>query len=163
MKKSRKGFTLVELLVVIAIIGILVAIIAPNAFKALERAKIARCEADLHAIKSGSLAYYTDTGLWPSSLNDLMTAPAGVTGWDGPYLEKKAEKSPWGNYGISTSKPAGLYDTATFSIYVSVPDVPIEAAKRIDTDLDGVEGNTSGAVQYATGTTTTLYYGIGQQ
>ncbi|SHJ08964.1 prepilin-type N-terminal cleavage/methylation domain-containing protein [Desulfofundulus thermosubterraneus] len=40
--KNEKDFTLVELLVVIAIISILAAIIAPNAFKAVEKAKVAR-------------------------------------------------------------------------------------------------------------------------
>ncbi len=157
----KKGFTLVELLVVIAIIGILVAIITPNAFKALERAKIARCEADLHAIKSGCLSYYTDTGLWPSNLDELMTS--SVTGWDGPYLEKKPDRSPWGSYDITTTKPSGFYTTENFSVYISVSDVPLESARRIDIDLDGVEGNTSGAVQYATTATTTLYYGVAQQ
>ena len=37
-----KGFTLIELIVVIAIIAILGAIIAPNAFRAIEKAKMAR-------------------------------------------------------------------------------------------------------------------------
>lgn len=161
-KRSRKGFTLVELLVVIAIIGILVAIITPNAFNAIERAKIARCEADLHAIKSGSLAYYIDVGDWPNQLQDLITS--SVTGWDGPYLEKLPQKSPWGDYGLTKTKPTGLYSGVTYSLFVSAASVPIEAAKKIDVDLDGTEGATSGAVQYnASGTTTTLYYGIGQQ
>ncbi|MGQ9755989.1 MAG: type II secretion system protein, partial [Desulfotomaculales bacterium] len=39
--RDRRGFTLVELLVVIAIIGILAAIISPNAFKAIEKGKVA--------------------------------------------------------------------------------------------------------------------------
>ncbi|MCS7234027.1 MAG: prepilin-type N-terminal cleavage/methylation domain-containing protein [Synergistetes bacterium] len=162
MKKGKKkGFTLVELLVVIAIIGILVAIITPNAFNAIERAKIARCEADLHAIKSGALAYYIDVGDWPNQLQDLITS--SVTGWDGPYLEKLPTKSPWGNYSLTKTKPTGLYTGVNYSLFVSVATVPIEVAKKIDVDLDGTESATSGAVQYATGTTTTLYYGIGQQ
>ncbi|NCC82098.1 MAG: prepilin-type N-terminal cleavage/methylation domain-containing protein [Clostridia bacterium] len=38
--KNKKGFTLVELLVVIAIIAILAAVVAPNAFKAIEKSKV---------------------------------------------------------------------------------------------------------------------------
>jgi len=37
----RRSFTLIELIVVIAIIAILAAIIAPNAFRAIEKAKVA--------------------------------------------------------------------------------------------------------------------------
>lgn len=164
MKKRRskkKGFTLVELLVVIAIIGILVAIITPNAFRAIDRSKIARCEADLHAIKSASLAYYVDVGEWPTTLTELVTS--SKTGWDGPYLEKLPDKSPWGSYSLTQTKPSGLYSAETFSIYVSAASVPLSAAKRIDVDLDGVENASSGAVQYANTDPTTLYYGIGQQ
>ena len=52
--RDRRGFTLVELLVVIAIIGILAAIIAPNAFKAIEKGKVAAAEADYKAIKAAA-------------------------------------------------------------------------------------------------------------
>ena len=62
---KNKGFTLIELLIVIAIIGILAAIIAPNAFNAIEKAKIAKVISDLNAIKTASLIYYADMGFWP--------------------------------------------------------------------------------------------------
>ena len=39
--QNKKGFTLVELLVVIAVIAILASVIAPNAFSAMEKAKVA--------------------------------------------------------------------------------------------------------------------------
>lgn len=58
--KNKKGFTLVELLVVIAIIGILAIIALPALFKNIEKAKIAKLEADISAIKSASLSYYAD-------------------------------------------------------------------------------------------------------
>ncbi|HBG2955415.1 TPA: prepilin-type N-terminal cleavage/methylation domain-containing protein [Clostridioides difficile] len=58
--KNKKGFTLVELLVVIAIIGILAIVALPALFKNIEKAKIAKLEADISAIKSASLSYYAD-------------------------------------------------------------------------------------------------------
>ena len=59
--KNNKGFTLVELLVVIAIIGILAVVAVPALFKNIEKAKIAELEADISAIKSAALSYYSDT------------------------------------------------------------------------------------------------------
>ncbi|MCC0669416.1 MULTISPECIES: prepilin-type N-terminal cleavage/methylation domain-containing protein [Clostridioides] len=58
--KNKKGFTLVELLVVIAIIGILAIVALPALFKNIEKAKIAKLESDISAIKSASLSYYAD-------------------------------------------------------------------------------------------------------
>lgn len=59
------SFTLVELIVVIAIIAILGAIIAPSAFKAIEKAKISAAIADIKAIKNAALGFYADTGTFP--------------------------------------------------------------------------------------------------
>ncbi len=96
---SKDGFTLIELLVVIAIIGILAAIIAPNAFKAIEKAKCAQAIGDAKAIKTAANVFYGDTGVWPHGDGvgggvDNYTDPNpfleddGTEGWDGPYLEK---------------------------------------------------------------------------
>jgi general secretion pathway protein G len=109
LHRDRRGFTLVELLVVIAIIGVLAAIIVPNAFKAVEKSKIARTVADLKAIKAAAMAYYADTGTFPPNDDtygagsrgmDFLENRAGVDGWDGPYLEKWPQAQYWaGNHG----------------------------------------------------------------
>ncbi|MBU1113072.1 MAG: type II secretion system protein GspG [Candidatus Omnitrophica bacterium] len=111
----RKCFTLIELIVVIAIIAILAAIIAPNAFRAIEKAKITKCASDLRTIKSATQAYYADVGKFPP-VDDHYCLPCpdgsvftdgphqfagidffenkadavygGYQGWDGPYLER---------------------------------------------------------------------------
>ncbi|MBC7337758.1 MAG: prepilin-type N-terminal cleavage/methylation domain-containing protein, partial [Clostridia bacterium] len=100
--KRERGFTLVELLVVIAIIGILAAIIAPNAFKSVEKGKVAAAEADYKAIKAAALNYYTDTGKWPADQVEgvdpgFVTNVGKVDGWNGPYLERWKSNNPWGN------------------------------------------------------------------
>ncbi len=107
----KKGFTLIELIVVIAIIAILAAVIVPNAFKAIEKAKMARATGDIRSIKSAALGYNADTGLWPllglggavrASGKGFVTNDDGagnpVPGWYGPYLEKWFV-NPWGAAG----------------------------------------------------------------
>jgi general secretion pathway protein G len=112
---TKQAFTLIELIVVIAIIAILAAIIAPNAFRAIEKAKLARVEADAKAIKSAAFAMYADTGMWPGSnwadeIGDPLQGadrgegfvfigddPDMSANWDGPYLEKWL-RHPWGGW-----------------------------------------------------------------
>ena len=102
--KTKAGFTLIELIVVIAIIAILGAIIAPNAFRAIEKAKIAKAVADYKTLKQASYSLYADTGKWPiyskpysgtSIRNTPLLRDVGLAGWDGPYLEKDPDPHPW--------------------------------------------------------------------
>ncbi len=129
----RKGFTLIELIVVIAIIAILAAIIAPNAFKAIEKAKISSCISDIKAIKTAAMAFYADTGTIPCTkcggwgkdpgFTKLITPSncwpneggcaaecVNVYGWNGPYLDKW-DRSPWGAGG------GGMYDWEKWQNY----------------------------------------------
>jgi len=65
--EPRQGFTLIELLIVVAIIGILAAIAVPNFLNAQLRAKIARVEGDLQAMKTAIEMYRSDHGGYPPS------------------------------------------------------------------------------------------------
>jgi general secretion pathway protein G len=63
-------------------------------------------------------AYALDTGRYPSTedgLNALMTAPAGESMWDGPYLKKDVPKDPWGNdYVYSAGGENGTYEILSY-------------------------------------------------
>jgi general secretion pathway protein G len=109
----HKSFTLVELIVVIAIIALLAGIVAPSAFRAIEKSKISRAAADMKAIKAGAMAFYADTGTWPLiGIGDetrgtgagFITNNDGtgnaVPRWDGPYLERWSN-NPWGDAASS--------------------------------------------------------------
>ena len=113
---SKKAFTLIELIVVIAIIAVLAAIIAPNAFRAIEKAKVSASIADFKTYKAAIHSLHVDTGHWISDDKNnlsvplmpgetpLDTNPVSLTkwgnalwpGWDGPYIEMVNYMTQWG-------------------------------------------------------------------
>ena len=158
----KRAFTLIELLVVIAIIAILAAIVAPNAFRAIEKAKVAKLISDLKAFKTAALAYYADTGQWPpddpggwdtaGEVSFFITGQNQPAGWDGPYLERWPDP-PWHcTFNISQGLPQsqgtfhGSYDWDNWgsgaTLGVSVSCVPQNAALKVDRDLDDGNLNT---------------------
>ncbi|GAA0717705.1 prepilin-type N-terminal cleavage/methylation domain-containing protein [Clostridium malenominatum] len=151
MKNIKKGFTLVELLVVIAIIAILAAIIAPNAFKAIEKSKVATAESDYKAIKTAALGHYADNGQWATT-PATNANPAFVT----DYLEKWPSKNPWGgtytfknNVGVENdSLPVTTPEVNKNYKYLELNKVPAKAIQRLDADLDGNENGNTGIVRY---------------
>jgi len=113
VNKSLTGFTLIELIVVIGIIAILTVIVAPSAFRSIEKSKIARATSDMKSLRAGAISYNVDTGTWPllgigdgrrASGMGFMTNNDGngntVSGWDGPYLDRWP-RNPWGRPGTA--------------------------------------------------------------
>ncbi|OQX52656.1 MAG: hypothetical protein B5M48_04820 [Candidatus Omnitrophica bacterium 4484_213] len=163
----KKGFTLIELIVVIAIIGILAAIIAPNAFKAIEKAKISATIEDYRSIKTAAMSFYADTGTWPAdgceeafTANDNC-ASGTYSGWDGPYLEKWPTLAKWGGAYTFEKQTDNVAPYANAwggngieKRFVRITSVPETAAQKISTALDGdaagdAAADTSGSVRYA--------------
>jgi len=160
----KKSFTLIELIVVIAIIAVLAAIIAPNAFRAIEKAKIAKGISDLKAFKAAILSLYADTGHWvldDRAMNDYYWADEGNgdlhrdysnwTGWDGPYIENSGA-TPWGgrvviafNGDIDSNGISDLRVEMDNWCYGASTDggcgVPVNARNKIDAAID--DGNLS--------------------
>ncbi|WP_339748984.1 type II secretion system major pseudopilin GspG [uncultured Maricaulis sp.] len=98
---DERGFTLTEMLVVLVIIALLMAILAPNIIGRLGGARSQSAEIQMENLAGALELYLIDTGRYPTQdigLSALDTAPAGITGWSGPYLRRGGvPDDPWGN------------------------------------------------------------------
>jgi prepilin-type N-terminal cleavage/methylation domain-containing protein len=143
-KMRKQGFTLIEVIIAIAIIAILASVVAPKAFKAIEKAKVTRVSADMRSVKAAATSYYSDVGLWPPDVcpqedpgfidpdnyqnrccgQNYNYLPANYqtvisTNWDGPYLEKFPFPTPWGGSYDWEYWPGGGWSQPP-GVYVSV-------------------------------------------
>ena len=97
---GEAGFTLLELLVVLGIIALLATVAAPQVLQYLGKARTETARAQISALSTALELYALDNGGFPAQqvgLSALVTAPAGVASWKGPYI-KRAEGliDPWG-------------------------------------------------------------------
>jgi general secretion pathway protein G len=88
--KAEAGFTLLEILVVIAILGLLIGLVAPAVLRQLGGARQSVARQSIERLGSVLDLYKLDIGSYPSTedgLQALVTRPAGVSNWNGPYLQ----------------------------------------------------------------------------
>ena len=152
--RDRAGFTLIELLVVIAIISILGSVITPNAFRAVEKAKVVSFASDYHAMKGALQTYYADVGRWPQNYQELtpilITGADQPAGWDGPYLDKLYQTrwvtgSPVSYWIYETGRiDSDPYYEGHFCYYWGPPPSAMTALDRL---IDGGDGAQRGGVR----------------
>ncbi len=96
--KVQRGFTLMELLVVLAILGLLMSLVGPRVLNQLGGAKTKTAAIQIKDLEQALEMYKLDVGRFPTTdqgLVALVEKPAGVMGWNGPYLKSNVPLDPW--------------------------------------------------------------------
>ena len=107
--------TLIEILVVLVLIGIVMGIVGSNFIGKGEKAKADAARIEIGQISQSLDLYKLEVGRYPTTqegLQALISAPAGITNWNGPYWKKQSvPKDPWGNeYKYAAPGQSGAYD-----------------------------------------------------
>jgi type II secretion system protein G len=98
MFKRSKGFTLIELLIVVAIIGILAALLIPNAMSAMQRARQKGTMKDLSTVATYLMDYTTDRGSSPAWDGSAYTSASSIyTDLCPLYAKAIPSNDQWGN------------------------------------------------------------------
>jgi type IV pilus assembly protein PilA len=69
--RGEKGFTLIELLIVVAILGIIAAVVIPNIAGFMTSGQLAAANTEAEQVKTASLGYFADHGVWPTDSTAL--------------------------------------------------------------------------------------------
>jgi len=110
-RNQQPGFTLVELLLVLVILALIAGLVLPGIIGKAESAKAKAASSQISRISMSVESFYLDTGNTPSSLEELVSQPTGVTGWNGPYIKNSLLKDPWGQpYIYSVPGEHGDFD-----------------------------------------------------
>jgi general secretion pathway protein G len=121
-QESRGGFTLVEILLVVAILGILAGVAVVSLKGRTKTANIAATRTSIQAVQTAIDVYETDNGVYPGSLQSLLTK-GSENNWNGPYMrDGRMPKDAWGaefqyavgsdgNYKITSAGPDGQMGT----------------------------------------------------
>lgn len=100
---NNEGYTFVETMVVLGIIAVLAAGTSVSASKLISMAKKTSARNQIDQYSSAVQTYFLDCGRFPTTAQglealwrkpDIYPVPEK---WNGPYLERKITKDPWGN------------------------------------------------------------------
>lgn len=115
VRNLNSAFTFTETLAVLAITVILTSQAGIAAHHLVQKARVSSAKNQIEQFKVALQSYYVDCGRFPTSeqgLDALFSKPElhpVSESWDGPYLDKKIGKDPWGGeYKYFYSKSSGF-------------------------------------------------------
>ncbi|AJC45958.1 MULTISPECIES: type II secretion system major pseudopilin GspG [Xanthomonas] len=93
----QAGMSLLEIIIVIVLIGAVLTLVGSRVLGGADRGKANLAKSQIQTLAGKVDNYQLDTGKLPSKLDDLVTAPGGVSGWLGPYAKPAELNDPWGH------------------------------------------------------------------
>ena len=117
-RRTGTGMTLIEILVVLVLISVVVGVVGGNFIGKGEKAKADAAKIEIGQIGQTLDLYKLEVGRYPTTqegLQAMISAPAGVTNWNGPYWKKSTvPKDPWGNeYKYVSPAPNAPYEISS--------------------------------------------------
>lgn len=91
------GMSLLEIIIVIVLIGAVLTLVGSRVLGGADRGKANLAKSQIQTLAGKVENYQLDTGKLPSKLEDLVTQPAGSSGWLGPYAKPAELNDPWGH------------------------------------------------------------------
>jgi len=136
------AFTIVEVMAVIVILGILAGVVAVSVVGRIDKARVTATKANLKLLHNAVTQFKMDTGRFPSEdegLQELLTEPTDVTGWDpSGYLDTtEIPKDGWGRDFIYQLYP----ESGKPFVIISYGADGEEGGEGYDADLYSTDAN----------------------
>ncbi|MEZ0231593.1 MAG: type II secretion system protein [Methylophilaceae bacterium] len=122
---SVKGFTLIEVLVVLTIVATLLSLVTPRYFETVERSKEASLRHDLAIMRDAIDKFYSDSGTYPNTLEDMVERKYLRAIPEDPMTESK---ETW----LISPPPDPSFRGEVFDIHSGSPDIASNGSNYAD-------------------------------